>query len=927
MVTWTVTDLCETFTLSAVWTLTPPPAVALTVPANYNGTTCMTQDAVNTAFDNWLAQANFTGSCGEAIMTTTPASPVAPSFCDGSTQVTWTVTSDCEVVTQTRIFTIPSSPVVLTVPDNYTGTTCMTQDAVNTAFTDWLDAVSLTGGCDAILTVNPETPTCSHFCGGSVDVTWTVNSACQDPVVQTRSFTIPDAPVVSLTLPDNYTGTQCMTQDAVNTAFTNWLNQVNLEGGCETDMVMTPENPTAPSYCGGTVFVTWTVTSECENTITENRTFTIPDAPELVLNVPNNYVGFACTNQDVVDNAFNNWLASVEAFGGCNDVTVTRIPENPVAPSFCGGTTEVTWIASSDCSDDITMTRTFAIPAGSTVRLIVPSNYTGSTCMTQTEVDAAFENWLSEVGIIGGCNATLERVPAVPTAPDHCGGFTAVSWTVTSECDPPVTLSRRFIIPEAPVATLSVPDDYTGTTCMTQDELDSAFSSWLAEAAMISPGCNGTLVTSPENPTAPDLCGGSTNITWTYESDCEETITQSRTFTIPEAPEIVIVCPDSPQIRIIKSESIAYVTPGDEFDATIISDNCGIVTMTNNLNGLSTLAGFEFPTGTTNVVWTANGICGGETTCAFDVTIYAPELYVTKTAEPNVYSEAGETIVYTIFVYNNGNSHITDIVVSDDLTGDEWMIEALLPEASSTYTTTYVITQTDVDTGTVTNVVAATGKDPEGEPVDAMAVETITAVQNPAIALLKTGTYIDNEPTGMFNAGDGISYSFLVTNSGNVTLSDINLTDEYPEIDITGTVPESLIPGESFSVSGIYILTQDDIDAGSFVNEASASAMSPFNVEVSDSDTDTLWIVTQPMLTVEKTSDLTSYAAPGEVITYTIEVSNTGNVSIFNTELVDTLVTTGPEYVSGKQRDDNSIVTRRKLGTYTAYLCRNTGGY
>jgi hypothetical protein len=229
MFTYIVTDDCSTVSLTATFTVAPAPAVTLTVPANYNGNTCMTQNAVDAAFADWLAQATMTNAGCGGVLTRVPENPAAPSFCGGSTQVTWTVTSDCEVVSQTRTFSIPSSPMVLIVPDNYTGTTCMTQDEVNNHFTEWLAEVSLTGGCNAILTVNPEIPMAPDACGGSVTVQWTVNSACEDPVIQIRSFSIPNAPAVSLTLPDSFSTTECMTQDDINTAFTNWLSQVNVK--------------------------------------------------------------------------------------------------------------------------------------------------------------------------------------------------------------------------------------------------------------------------------------------------------------------------------------------------------------------------------------------------------------------------------------------------------------------------------------------------------------------------------------------------------------------------------------------------------------------------------------------------------------------------------------------------------------------------
>ena len=89
-------------------------------------------------------------------------------------------------------------------------------------------------------------------------------------------------------------------------------------------------------------------------------------------------------------------------------------------------------------------------------------------------------------------------------------------------------------------------------------------------------------------------------------------------------------------------------------------------------------------------------------------------------------------------VENDGNVTISDIKVTDDLTGDEWTIDALAPGEKQTFTAEYTVTDADVEKGSVKNVATATGIDPEEEEpgVTPGTTETPTA---PKPVLPKTG--------------------------------------------------------------------------------------------------------------------------------------------------------------------------------------------
>ncbi|MGM0620784.1 MAG: DUF7507 domain-containing protein, partial [Bacteroidota bacterium] len=138
--------------------------------------------------------------------------------------------------------------------------------------------------------------------------------------------------------------------------------------------------------------------------------------------------------------------------------------------------------------------------------------------------------------------------------------------------------------------------------------------------------------------------------------------------------------------------------------------------------------------------------------------IQQPDLTVTKTASPVSYSSVGEDISYTIKVENSGNVTVTDITVTDPLTGMTENIASLASGDSETYTETYTITQDDLNSGTVENTATATGEAPDDD-VTASDTETITGSQQPALSITKTAS-----PATFNSAGEEITYTIVVEN-------------------------------------------------------------------------------------------------------------------------------------------------------------------
>ncbi len=83
-----------------------------------------------------------------------------------------------------------------------------------------------------------------------------------------------------------------------------------------------------------------------------------------------------------------------------------------------------------------------------------------------------------------------------------------------------------------------------------------------------------------------------------------------------------------------------------------------------------------------------------------------------------------------------------------------------------------------------------------------------------AIDLVKTGS-LDLGANGTTDVGDFINYSFDVTNTGGVTLTDVKINDPLVSVSCPGGHPiPSLAAGATVTCTAIYAITQADVDAG-----------------------------------------------------------------------------------------------------------------
>tara|TARA_R110002020_G_scaffold41194_1_gene121460 strand:+ start:9325 stop:14112 length:4788 start_codon:yes stop_codon:yes gene_type:complete len=280
-----------------------------------------------------------------------------------------------------------------------------------------------------------------------------------------------------------------------------------------------------------------------------------------------------------------------------------------------------------------------------------------------------------------------------------------------------------------------------------------------------------------------------------------------------------------------------------------------------------------------------------------------PAIALVKTASVGGTGTLGDDITYTFTVTNTGDVTLTGVVIDDALTGSVGLTVSpatLAPGETGTATASHTIAQLDMDAGNVSNTATATGTAPDSSMVTDISGTTlenddstdIPITQNPAIALVKTASV-----GGTGTLGDDITYTFTVTNTGDVTLTGIVINDA-----LTGSVgltvsPSTLAPGEIGTATARYTIDQLDIEAGNVSNSATVTGTAPNNGTVTDTSgtaldnddrTDTP-ITQDPAIALVKTASVGGRGTLGDDITYTFTVTNTGDVTLTGVVIDDAL--------------------------------------
>ena len=275
------------------------------------------------------------------------------------------------------------------------------------------------------------------------------------------------------------------------------------------------------------------------------------------------------------------------------------------------------------------------------------------------------------------------------------------------------------------------------------------------------------------------------------------------------------------------------------------------------------------------------------------------------------------TLNYEIELSNTGNTSLTGVAIDDTLPdGSTAVLTGPLADTGAVgvldvgetwlYTVSHFVDQAVIDTGaTLVNTATATSAETGAVSVSDTAETTIVNAPSFTLAKVVDEVLIDQPGT--------LSYSITLFNDGNRSLNSVQLNDTLPDGSagvLVGPIADIgsvgvLDVGESWEFIGSYYANQADIDAGAdLINTISATSAETVSTPSTVSATTS--VEAAPELTVSKVVDQDSIAAPLNLI-YSIAVENTGNLSLDNIVLNDTLPNGTPAVITGPNADIGQI--------------------
>ena len=365
-------------------------------------------------------------------------------------------------------------------------------------------------------------------------------------------------------------------------------------------------------------------------------------------------------------------------------------------------------------------------------------------------------------------------------------------------------------------------------------------------------------------------------------------------------------------------------TPGTTANTFLITYRATVVNVAGNTDqaALVNSATVQMDGGTVSTASTAT------------TTVAVPHLVATKSF--NVATAAvNDPVTITLTVTNDGTGPAYDATIADTLasqltfgavttasthgftltsaSGDPALVfsgGSLPAGASDTIAFTATVNSTATAGQAVQNTFTAAGDtwpgaNPDQRPVTGTSNTATLTVSAPDVAVTKT----DHAATA--SPGQTLTYDVVVSNLGDRTATGVTATDAVPahttfvSAPATGTCAAgsvsagtvswsvgSLTPAQS--VTCRLVVTVDTpllASVTQIVNQASATqdgTHGPDRNPTNNTGSDTDPISGAPTLTLTKTDGVTS-AAPGDLLTYTLTLSNTGGIEAVTTSLSDAM--------------------------------------
>jgi uncharacterized repeat protein (TIGR01451 family) len=698
--------------------------------------------------------------------------------------------------------------------------------------------------------------------------------------------------------PTNCSSTSLLTASGESTCGVTMTNTASATCTILTtpQLSVTQTCPTGIVAPGGLLTFSGTVTNTGNITITN-------------VSVVNNQAGVIFTTLSLAPGTGSGYTASYLAPTNCSSTSISTA----TGVSVCG--ISVTNVASSTCAIVTTPLITIsqscsgspAVPGGlvtysgsisnagniTLTNVVILNNLSGATPIFTAIALAPSATASYSGSYLAPTNCFSTSVSTV-TGLSVCGGPASASASSTCAIQTTPVLNVTESCPVVPTApgqlltysgTVTNAGNITLTNVVVLNNLSGATP--IFRATSLAPGVGTNFSGSYLTPTN---CSTTSFVTASAQSTCGVTITNTATATcaIITTPALKVT-QNCPAISVAPGALLTYggtVTNTGNItitNVTVLNSQSGVIFTTGSLApgvGASYTGSYLAPTNcssTSTSTATGVSVCGVAVTNAATTTctvITTPQLVISEFCPTNP-AVPGGLLTYSGTVSNSGNIFLTNVVVLNNQSGNTPIYTAatLAPSQVVYFTGSYLAPTNCAST----SVSTAIGQSICGVSVTNTTSITCQILTTPAIAVIQYCPGTALPPGGI------LTYTGTVSNTGNITLTNVIVVSDRPAANTVIFTAATLAPGASANFTGSY---QIPLNCCVVFSTATATGQGCAGQTVSDSYTRTCTVLTSPSIVVTKTCP-GGLLIPGGLLTYSGSVSNSGNITLVNVTVAD----------------------------------------
>lgn len=552
-------------------------------------------------------------------------------------------------------------------------------------------------------------------------------------------------------------------------------------------------------------------------------------------------------------------------------------------------------------------------------------------------------------------------------------GPTTGSYTVTLNCTAncSTTSTLTWVVNAPGVSTFTLTPTTATSFTVVEGQAVNLGVQYLTNGSAAAQDTNWSVNTPPgfviQSTVTPDVSGNANNTFYSYSAGSfQVTVTGNCPNAVPTCPPTPVkfnITVETPALTVITPAggsgtqpkntpltlSVRYggptvpVADGTDIEWSVIQEpSLGATVYTPPLFGPPAFTRSTTTNGVATIDFTGTapgkyklqaGYCPDGCNDTIPITITVPFTYSMTVAKVlKSYTDAdrsgnvslGDVLIYTVTATNTGDGPLTNVAVTDPLTSPNATLCARIPIGGTcTLTGSYTVTATDVAAGSISNTGSAISTEISTPTTD---TANTPVFGSPSMTVDKVlASNADGDGSGSVTLGDVLTYTVTAANTGNIPLTGVVVSD--PLISPSSNNCASVAIGNTCVLTGTYTVTSADVTAGSISNTGSAisnEVAGPINSTVRTR----VFVFGNPGMTVSKVlasnadADGSGTVTLGDVLTYTVTATNTGNVPLTNVVVTDPLTSPSSNNCASVPVAGTCVLT----GTYTVIASDVTAG-